>query len=77
VQRGGTDIASRERRRAVRDLIHADVGIGQRRLGGLDVVVREFRRTASGAASTPRGGKARLSALPDQATLEFRQRTEL
>jgi len=61
----------------VRDLIHADVGIGQRRLGGLDVVVREFRRTASGAASTPRGGKARLSALPDQATLEFRQRTEL
>jgi hypothetical protein len=41
----------------VRDLSHADVGIGEQRLGGLDVVVREFRRPASGAASAPRGGK--------------------
>src|ERR1700719_4087651 len=45
---------------AVRDLSHADVGIGEQRLGGLDVVVREFRRPASGAANAPRGGKARL-----------------
>jgi hypothetical protein len=56
----------------VRDLSHADVGIGEQRLGGLDVVVREFRRPASGAASAPRGGKPRLGALPDQAALEFR-----
>jgi hypothetical protein len=37
-----------ERRRrhaeAVRDLRHADVGIGKHRLGGLDVVVGEFWR---------------------------------
>jgi len=31
----------------VRDLSHADVGIGEHCLGGLDVVLREFRRTAS------------------------------
>jgi hypothetical protein len=48
-----------ERRRghaeAVRDLMrHAYVGIGEYRLGGLDVVVREFRRTASGLPGTPR-----------------------
>jgi hypothetical protein len=57
---------------AVRDLSHADVGIGEQRLGGLDVVVREFRRPGSGAASAPRGGKPRLGALPDQAALKFR-----
>jgi hypothetical protein len=34
----------------VRDLRHADVGIGEHCLGGLDVVVREFRRAASRAA---------------------------
>jgi hypothetical protein len=39
---------------AVRDLSDADVGIGQHRLGGLNVVVREFRRAASCAPSTPR-----------------------
>jgi hypothetical protein len=55
---------------AMRDLRHADVGIGQHRLGGLDVVICEFRRTAPGAASAPRGGKARLGALRDQAALE-------
>ena len=57
---------------AVRDLGHAVVGIGQHRLGGFDVVVRQFRRTASGAACAPRGGKARLGALSDQAALELR-----
>ena len=62
--------------RGSRDLGHADVGVRQHRLGGLDVVVREFRRLASGAASAPRGGKPRLGALPDQAALEFRQRAE-
>jgi hypothetical protein len=47
----------------VRDLCHADVGISEHRLGSLDVVVREFWRTASGAADAPRGGEARLGAL--------------
>jgi hypothetical protein len=71
----GRNVAIERRRghaEAVRDLGHADVGIGQQRLGGLDVVVGEFRRPASGAAGAPRGGKARLGALPDQTALEFR-----
>src|SRR3954447_13016394 len=45
-------------------LRHAAVGIAEQRLGGLDVVVREFRRPPSGAPSAPRGGKPRLGALP-------------
>jgi len=53
----------------VPDLSHADVGIGQHRLGGLDVVVGQFRRAASCAANTPRGGRARLGALPDEAAV--------
>jgi hypothetical protein len=60
----------------VRDLSHADVGIGEHCLGGLDVVPREFWRTASSAARAPRGGKARLGAFPDQPSLEFRQRSK-
>jgi hypothetical protein len=62
--RGGHISIERRRRdaEAVRDLSHADVGIGEHRLGGLDVVVGEFRRPASGAASMPRGGEARLGA---------------
>jgi hypothetical protein len=60
----------------VRDLGHADVGIGQQRLGGLDVVVGEFRRRASGAAGAPRGGKLRSGALADQAALEFCRRAK-
>ena len=70
----GGDVAIVRRRRdaeAVRDLSYADVGISKHRLGGLDVVIRQFRRTASGAAYAPRGGKARLRALPDQTALEF------
>ena len=58
------------------DLSHADVGIGEHRLGGLDVVVSQFRWPASGAARAARGGEARLGALADQAALEFRQRTK-
>jgi hypothetical protein len=69
-----------ERRRrdtkALRDLSDGDVGIGEHRLGGLDVVVGEFRRAASGSAKPPRGGKTRLGTLPDQAAFEFRQRAE-
>ena len=49
----------------MRDLGDADVGIGQHRLGGLDIVVGEFRGASSSAAGAPRGGKARLGALPD------------
>ena len=76
--RGGNVTIQRRRRdaKAVRDLRHADVGIGEHRLSGLDVVVRQFRRTASRAANAPRGGKACLGALSDQAALEFRQRAE-
>jgi len=50
---------------AVRYLGHGDVGIGEHRLGGIDIAVREFRRSASRAASAPRGGQARLGALAD------------
>jgi hypothetical protein len=39
---------------AMCNLGDADVGIGQHRLGGLNVVVREFRRAASCAPNTPR-----------------------
>ena len=60
---------------AVRDLSHADVGIGEHCLSGLDVVLREFRRTASRAAYAPRGGESRLGALTDQTALEFRPPT--
>jgi hypothetical protein len=53
----GRDVPIERRRghaEAVRDLGHADVGIGQHRLGDLDVVIREFRRPASPGA--PRCG---------------------
>jgi hypothetical protein len=53
------------------DLSDADIGVGQHRLGGLDVVVGEFWRTASGTARAPGGGEAGLGALSDQAALEF------
>ena len=69
---GCIDRASPVRRRAARDLGDADVGVGQHRLGSLDVVVGEFWRTASRPACAPSGSKTRLGALPDQAALEFR-----
>ena len=75
----GWHISIQHRRRdaeAVRDLSHADVGIGEHRLGRLDVVVGKFWWTASGAARAPGGGKAGLGALSDQTALEFRQRAE-
>ena len=76
--RGGDVTIERSGRNAkpVRDLRHADVGVGEHRLSGLDVVVRQLRRTASGAANAPRGGKSCLGALSDQAALEFRQCAE-
>jgi hypothetical protein len=49
--RGGQISIQRRRR-------DADVGIREHRLGGLDVVVSQFRRPASGASSAPRGGEA-------------------
>ena len=58
------------------DLRHADIGIGQQRLGGFDVVIGEFWRAASGAAKPTRGGEARLGAFPDQTALEFRKRAK-
>ena len=67
-----------ERRRrdtkALRDLSYGDIGISEHRLGGLDVILSEFRRTTAGTAKTPGSGQTRLSTLPDQAALEFRQR---
>src|SRR6202171_1642716 len=76
--RGGDVTIERRRRDAepLRDLSYSDVGIGEHRLGGLDVVVGEFRRSASRAASAPRGGQARLGALADQAGLEFWHRAK-
>ncbi len=69
-----------ERRRRdaepVRDLSCGDVGVGEHRLGGIDVVVGEFRRSASRPASATRGGQPRLGALADQAALEFRKRAK-
>src|SRR4051795_6624709 len=69
-----------ERRRrdtkALGDLSDGDVGIGEHRLGSLDIILGEFRRTASGAAKAPGGGQTCLGALPDQAALKFGQRTE-
>src|SRR4051812_24298109 len=61
--------------KALRDLSEGDVGTGEHRLGGLDVVVRELRRTDSGATHAPCGGKTRLGALADQTALKFCQRT--
>src|SRR5215471_17970497 len=55
------------------DLRHADIGIGQQRLGGFDVVIGEFWRAASGAAKPTGGGEARLGAFPDQTAVEFRK----
>jgi hypothetical protein len=72
--RGG-DVSIERRRRdakAMRDLRHAYIGVGQHRLGSFDVVLGQFRRTPSRAASAPRGGEACLGALADQAALEFR-----
>jgi hypothetical protein len=70
----GGDVAIERRGRdaeAMRDLSYADVGISQHRLGGLDVVVRELRWTASRTTDAPRGGKSGLGPLADQAPLEF------
>src|SRR5271170_2161668 len=76
--RGGNIAIERRRTdtETVRDLRDTDVGVGEHRLGSLDVVIGEFRRSPDGTASTPRGGEARLGTLPDQAALEFRQRTK-
>ena len=70
MRQGCTDGASRGKDAGAARVELRGVRIGQQRLG-LDVVVREFRRSASGAAKTPCGGETRLGALPDQAALEF------
>ena len=56
----------------MRDIRHADIRVGKQGPRGFKVILRQLRRTASGAAGAPRGGKARLGALPDQTALEFR-----
>ena len=45
------------------DLGDADVGVGQHRLGSLDIVARKFWRTTSGAARAPRRREARLGGM--------------
>jgi hypothetical protein len=60
----------------MRDLSNANVRIGEQRPRGFKIVLREFRRTPSGASRTPSGGEARLGPLPDQAALEFCQRAK-
>jgi hypothetical protein len=72
-RRGCTIEGCRRETEAVRDLGDADIRIGEQCFGGLDVVVREFRRTPSLAAEATGGGEARLGALPDRASLEFRE----
>jgi len=44
--------------------------------GDLYVVVGEFGRASSRATRAPSSGEARLGALPDQTSLEFRQRAK-
>ena len=64
----GWNVAIERRRRdadALCDLRHADIWIGEHCLGGLDVLVRQFRRTASGAANAPRGGETPLECAPE------------
>src|SRR5215213_10892324 len=58
---------------ALCDLRYGDIGVGEHRLCGLDVVLRELWRTAPSAANPPRSSKTRLGALANQAALEFRQ----
>src|SRR3954447_2151086 len=70
IERGGGDT------KALRNLSDGDVGIGQHRLGGLDVVLCQFWRSPASAPKPPRSSEARLGALPDQTALEFRQRAE-
>src|SRR5438132_14404394 len=75
----GGDVSIERRRgdtETVCDLGDADVGVGQHRLGSLDVVVGKFWRATSGAAGAARGGEARLGALADQTALELRERAE-
>jgi hypothetical protein len=61
------DVPIEPRRRdaePLRDLSYSDVGIGEHRLGGLDVVVGEFRRSASRAAYTPQWRPGPLGCAP-------------
>ena len=72
--RGG-DVPIKRRGRdaeAVRDLRHADVGIGKQRSRDIEVVFGEFRRSTSGATCAASSGEARLGSLPDQTPLELR-----
>jgi hypothetical protein len=64
--RGGNVPIERCRRAAepLRDLTYGDVGISEHRLGSLDVVVREFRRTASGAATSTEPSAPSVTPLP-------------
>ena len=57
--------------KAMRDLGDANIGIGEHRFRRFDVVRRQFRRSASGAAPAPRGrspacvrSRMRLARIP-------------
>jgi len=52
------------------DLGHTDVRIGQRRPGGLYVVVGQFRWAASGATDPAGSGESGAGSFADQTALE-------
>ena len=60
----------------MRDLGDAHVRIGEQSSRSFKVVLCQFRRTPSLAPEPARGSEARLGALPDQAALEFRERSK-
>jgi hypothetical protein len=45
-------------------------GVGERSFGGLDVIIREFRRLFGCSANAPRGGRSRSDGLANHAALE-------
>ena len=61
---------------ALCDLGDTNIWIGEHCLCDIKVLFCQFRRTASGAAGAPSSGKSRLGTFPDQASLEFRERTK-
>ena len=50
---------------------YADVGIGKQRLGGLGVVVNEFRRAPDSIRGSPRAGGLPTSALTGFAKIKM------
>ena len=62
--------------KAVGDLHHANIGIGEQCPRGLKIIIGQFRWSAAGTALSLSGGKSRAGALADQAAFELRQGAE-